>query len=136
MTRVHSLLVVTTFAVVGCATFRNDLRSPDPVTVQQVIDMSKAGVPAEEIVDEIQRSGTVYRLNASELANLRQQGVSDEVINEMQGTYLRSVAEGQAAEDWGMYSLGLDGFWYGGAPYGWGGWPGYYGGGGWVVRRR
>jgi len=129
-------LAATLVAVAGCSTLRSAFRGPDPVTVAEIVDMSRDGVPPEEIVDQIQRSGTVYRLNAAELADLRQQGVSDEVIDEMQNTYLRSVAENQAMDDWGMYSMGPDGFWYGGAPMGWGGWPGYYGGGGWVVERR
>jgi hypothetical protein len=127
------VLVVLLAALPGCTTLRNAFTSPPPVTVAEIVDMSKAGVPPSEIVAAIQDSGTVYRLSASELANLHAQGVSDQVIDEMQRTYLHSVAENQAMEDWGMYSMGPDGFWYGGAPYGWGGWPGYYGGPGWVA---
>ena len=130
------VLLLVLAALPGCATLRNAFQGPPPVTVAEIVDMSKAGVPPDEINAAIEHSGTVYRLSASQLADLRAQGVSDPVLNEMQRTYLQSVAENQAMDDWGMYSTGPDGFWYGGAPYGWGGWPGYYGGPGWVAYGR
>lgn len=134
MIRIRNLAGALTACVVltGCAA----LRGPDPVTVGEILDMTRAGVPAPEIVDDIQRSGTVYRLSASELADLRQQGVADPVIDEMQRSYLDAVAQDRAFEDWGPYSMGPDGFWYGGYPYGWGGWGPGWGGPGWVAPAR
>ncbi len=106
-------------ALAGCATMENALRGPDPLSVSEIVDMSRAGVPSTEICSEIQRTGTVYRLSASQLADLRQQGVSDDVINYMQKTYLEAVAADSAFAADGMWTMEDDGFWYGGSPYGW-----------------
>ena len=61
--------------------------------------MSKDKVPDEQIIKKIAESGTIYRLTASQLADLRQAGVSDQVINYMQMTYLDAVRREQARED-------------------------------------
>jgi hypothetical protein len=113
------LVVTLIVALAGCASLRNALRGPDPLSVSEIVDMSRAGVPSSEICAEIQRTGTVYRLSASQLADLRQQGVSDDVINYMQKTYLEAVAADSAFAADGMWTMEDDGFWYGGAPYGW-----------------
>jgi hypothetical protein len=91
---------------------------PEPVTVAQVVAMSRAGQPADAIVAKMRESGTVYRLSASQLAGLRDQGVPDTVIDYMQGTYLSAVRQRQELEGWDSWT-GVDGYWYGGAPYGW-----------------
>ena len=110
--------------VAGCASLPQAKR--EPVTVTQIIDMSKAGTPAPQIIEKIRDSGTVYRLKASEFADLRQQGVSAEVIDYMQDTYLHAVREDQRLEDWHSWTRGPDAFWYGGMPYGWGYPPSWY----------
>ena len=57
-----------------------------PVTVPQIVLMSKEGVPADEIIEKMRESGTVYILQASQLAQLKEQGVPDAVIDYMQQT--------------------------------------------------
>lgn len=98
----------------GCASL-NEPRPP-PVTVSEIREMAKAGVPARDIIQKIQASGTVYRMQASELAELRAQGVPDDVINYMQQTYLESVRRDQ-----GYYRPPYGPYGYGGFydPYGW-----------------
>jgi hypothetical protein len=81
--------------------------------------MAKEGIPAQDIVKMMRDSGAVYRLSASDLARLHEQGVADEVINYMQRTYLNAVRRDQRLRDWNYWSLGPDGYWYGGGPYGW-----------------
>lgn len=103
--------------VSGCATL--GISRPKPVSVAQIVEMSKAGVPAQEIIREMRNSRTVYRLKASQLARLKEQGVPDAVIDYMQQTYLDAVRSDQALEDWSLWIQEDDGFWYGGAPYGW-----------------
>ena len=102
----------------GCATLELEQSTP-PVTVSEVIHMSQQGVPAETILDKMRQSQTVYRLTASQLAQLRDQGVADQVIDYMQQTYLYAVRNDQSLEDWDNRTLGADGFWYGGPYYGW-----------------
>ncbi len=75
--------------------------------------MSAANVPADEIVKRMRESRAVYRLPASELAKLREQGVPDKVIDHMQRTYIE-------AERYDEYLRARD-------RYLWYGWPSYRG---------
>jgi hypothetical protein len=119
--------IVSLWVIMGCLLLLEScatmgITQPEPVTVPQIIQMSKAGVPAQEIVKKMRRSGTVYRLKASQLAQLKEEGVPDSVIDYMQETYLDAVRNDQALEDRNRWTMEDDGFWYGGSPYGW---PGY-----------
>ena len=100
----------------GCAML--GMQTAKPVTVPQVVQMSKAGFSADEIIRQMKASGTVYRLQASQLAKLKEDGVADAVINHMQQTYLDAVKRDASYEDWRHWSS-LDDYWYGGVPYGW-----------------
>lgn len=91
----------------------------EPVTVSQVIDMSKASMPSDEIIAKIRASGTIYRLDASQLADLRDQGVPNPVIDYMRQTYLNAIRRDQALEDQSRWTLEADQYGYGGLPYGW-----------------
>ncbi len=120
--RVHGLgrlgrvVVAATLVLGGCASLGGG--RPQPVTAGQVVAMSRAGEPVATIVERMRASGTVYRLSASQLASLHDQGVPDAVLDFMQGTYLTAVRQHQELEDWDQWT-GVDGYWYGGLPYGW-----------------
>lgn len=92
---------------------------PPPVTVSEIVAMSRAGEPDKAIIERIRDSGTVYRLSASQLADLRQRGVSNQVIDYMQQTYLRSVRDNQRLQDETNWTPFDDGYIYGGYPFGW-----------------
>jgi hypothetical protein len=111
-----SLILIVALALAGCAT----MTEGPPVTVPQIIQMSKAGTPADQIIAKIKKSGTAYRLKASQLADLKNKGVPDSVINYMQQTYLDAVRQQQAMADWGRWTQDDYGYWYGGCPYNWG----------------
>jgi hypothetical protein len=83
-----------------------------------VVAMSRAGQPADAILEKVRDSGTVYRLSASQLAKLHDDGVPDAVLDYMQETYLDSIRQRQELDDW-QYWTGVGGYWYGGVPYGW-----------------
>jgi hypothetical protein len=91
---------------------------PKPVTVAQIVDMSKSGVLPDQIISKIRASGTVYRLKASQLIELSQKGVSDAVIDYMQETYLDAIKRDAAYKSWRYWAMYGD-YWYGGAPFGW-----------------
>ena len=101
---------------IGCATLSGNPVGPppDPVSVKEIVEMTEAGLPSEIIINKIQQSHTVYRLQASQLVQLKEMGVSDEVINYMQQTYIDAVRQNQSYEDWSNFTLADDGFWYGG----------------------
>jgi hypothetical protein len=128
------LLLICMTLLGGCATLGVEQSTP-PVTVSEVIQMSKQGVPADTILDNMRESQTVYRPTASQLAQLRDQGVANQVIDYMQQTYLNAVRYDQSLENWDYWSLGTDGFWYGGPYYGWppNWWIRDYGYSGWQV---
>ncbi|MCK8604045.1 hypothetical protein [Desulfoferrobacter suflitae] len=113
------ILLLSTWAIVvgGCATVPEE--HPAPVSVAEILDMSKSGVPPDEIIQEIAESGTVYRFQASQLADLEKQGVAPSVIDYMQQTYLDSVASSPHLESFDYWTQEGDGYWYGGMPYGW-----------------
>ena len=81
--------------------------------------MSNEKIPVETMLAKMRESGTIYRLSASQLAHLHDEGVPDAVVDYMQETYLEAVRRHQALEDWAHWTLAVDGYWYGGRSYGW-----------------
>ena len=76
-------------ALAGCATFGEAL--PPAPSLAEIVESAKAGQPPQQIIERMQRSRAVYRLPASELAKLREQGVPDAVIDYMQRVHLDVV---------------------------------------------
>jgi len=100
-----ALLVLICVALLsGCSAF--GFKQPEPVTVGQVIQMNKDGMPADTIIKTMRDSDTVYRLTAAQLAQLHDMGVADPVLNYMQQTYIEAERRQQSADDWGR-----DGMW-------------------------
>ena len=104
-----------TVLAVGCATAPR----PAPLSQADIISMVKAEVTDEEIVRRIEESRTVFRLSSDDVVRLRNEGVSDRVVNHMMDTYTRYIAaaERRAAYydyDWHYRA----GFFYG-YPYRW-----------------
>jgi hypothetical protein len=92
------LLLISVTALSGCTTL--GFKQPDPVTIGQVIQMNKDGVPADSIIKTMRDSDTVYRLTAAQLAELHDMGLPDPVLNYMQQTYIDAERRQQSAEDW------------------------------------
>jgi hypothetical protein len=87
MYRSLKTLVAAAFllAVAGCATME---RLPPAPTLAEIVEASRAGQTPQQIIERMQKSRAVYRLPASELARLREQGVADQVIDYMQRVHL------------------------------------------------
>jgi hypothetical protein len=92
----------------GCAAL--GFKQPEPVTVGQVIQMSKEGVPAETIVEKMRDSETVYRLSAAQLAELHDVGIADPVLDYMQQTYIEAQRRDQSRDDWAEQDMWGFGF--------------------------
>lgn len=71
----------------GCA----GMHRPPPPSLEQVVEMSKAGTPPEEIIRVLQESRAVYPLTGSQIANLHEQGVPDSVLDYMQSVWMDRV---------------------------------------------
>jgi hypothetical protein len=120
--RLALVAVVTAglFGLTSCASYSTYRPAiPQPVTVEQIVKMSKEGMAPDEIVSRMRESRTVYRLSASQLAKLRDEGVPDKVIDYMQHTYLAAVRRSARFEEWRYWHHWGDGFWYGGEAFGW-----------------
>jgi hypothetical protein len=67
--------------------------------VPQILEMSQAKVSDGTIITYIQNGGTIYALNAEQIVYLKQQGVSDAVLNAMlnQRSQLAQSATTQSA---------------------------------------
>ncbi len=59
--------------------------NPNQMTMQQVIDLSKQGVNENVIIDKIKLTNSKFNLSADDITYLKGQGVSQSVINAMQG---------------------------------------------------
>jgi hypothetical protein len=92
------VLLICATLLGGCSAF--SFKQPDPVTIGQVIQMNKDGVPADSIIKTMRDSDTVYRLTAAQLAELHDMGLPDQVLNYMQQTYIDAERRQQSAEDW------------------------------------
>jgi hypothetical protein len=98
----------------GCATFGEPL--PPPPSLAEIVESAKAGQSPQQIIERMQRSHAVYRLPASELAKLREQGVPDAVIDYMQRVHLDVVRFEESVRARSFYGPGW-GPW--GPAYGW-----------------
>jgi hypothetical protein len=72
--------------LVGCAA-----RHPPRPTLDEIVQMSKDGRPAEEIVRELQQSHAVYPLTASQILSLHENGVDVSVLDYLQSEYAASI---------------------------------------------
>ena len=66
----------------GCASINDPERQP--ISLEQIVAMSKEGKDVAAIIREIRESKTTYDVMASQYAKLSRDGVPDEVIDFMQ----------------------------------------------------
>jgi hypothetical protein len=76
--------------IAGCKTLG---MRPEPFTTEQIVEMSRAKVPAEEIIRKIRESRTVYPLHAGDVKRLLDEGVDERVVDEMLQTRLREMRD-------------------------------------------
>jgi hypothetical protein len=82
-----ALLLLAPLVMAACAT----TQKREPVTLEQVIQMSKAGTPPADIINKLKESRTVFMLSGSQFAKLREDGVDDTVLDYLQNIYVASV---------------------------------------------
>lgn len=58
--------------------------NPNQMTIQQIVDFTKQGINEDVIIDKIRLSNSKFKLNAEDISYLKQQGVSQKVIDAMQ----------------------------------------------------
>ena len=102
------IILLSALLITACSSMQP---SSNPLTVPEIVRMSSDSVPADEIIRRITKSGTSYHLSATQLADLRTQGVPDPVIDYMQQTYLDAVRADQRLRDEQMW-FPCDGYRY------------------------
>lgn len=73
--------------VSGCA----GLERRPPPTLEEVVEMSRAGTAPEEIVRTLQETGAVYPLTGSQIARLHRDGVADPVLDYLQNAWTEAI---------------------------------------------
>jgi hypothetical protein len=89
------LMVLLPLLMTACKT----TPPPAPLSLAEIISMKKAGAWDDDIIRRIESSRTVYRLGADDVVRLRNEGVSDRVINYMLETYTRAAVAEQQRRD-------------------------------------
>ncbi len=101
----------------GCASLFEP--EPVPMTLEQVVALAKSGKDAQAIIQEIQKSQTMFDVTASQYAKLSRDGVHDAVLDFMQNGQLK-MAERQGRREalqdaWftsrGYWGWGYSGIW-------------------------
>ncbi len=90
-------LIISLMILCGCATYYYQY---PPVTIEEIIKLSKERMPAEQIIYKIKRSQTAYRLSADEIVEMKNAGVDSKVIDYMLRTYEDAVRREQELQDW------------------------------------
>lgn len=80
-------VLAATALVAGCASTPKRV----PLTLEQVISLSKQGVPPADIINQLKETRTVFELSGSQFAKLKEAGVDDSVLDYIQRTYVMSV---------------------------------------------
>ncbi len=92
----------------GCAT----LDSPPPLSGAEIVELARAGKTAPEIIAELQRTDTVLALAASDIVNLHEAGVPDEVLDYLQRVQIDALLWRERYNNmWFGYGGGAYGGW-------------------------
>jgi hypothetical protein len=89
------------------------------LTVQQIRSMVEQGRSFQEIMGEIQETGTVYNLTDDQSQRLRGSSFSATLLSFMQLTYTHAIEANPALKKSNDQWHQIDGYWYGGRPFGW-----------------
>jgi len=71
----------------ACASFNG----PKPLSGAEIVVLAKSGKTAPEIIEELQRTGTVLPLQASDILALHESGVPNEVLDYLQHAQIEEI---------------------------------------------
>lgn len=114
-----ALLLGASLALACGATTLRTTKPPEVVTIPKINFMLQQGETISIILSEIEQSGTVYRLTPQQSKDLRANGCPAALQSYIEMTYTNAVqrnpALGRSDAEWHE----IDGYWYGGTPFGW-----------------
>jgi hypothetical protein len=121
-----ALLLAAAFALslAGCGPAKRRPAPPSPagsrlLTVPAIERMVQMGTQPQVILGEMRKSGMVYNLTAQQVRDLRAVGMPASLIGQMQLTYKHALKKNPRLATTGRYWTQVDGYWYGGLPFGW-----------------
>lgn len=85
------LLLILLAGVSGCHRRQYVL---DPLETREIIALSRAGKSSDGIIQEIERSRTVYVMDSQDVLDLHRAGVDRKVIDHMMMTVERAAGRG------------------------------------------
>src|ERR1041385_2998147 len=97
VTAAEQSATVPTPAVTATASTHEAATVKLPYGVDDVLKLSRARISEDVTLNYIQNSGTIYSLSAQDLIYLKNEGVSDKVLNAMQDQRKRAVEPAFAA---------------------------------------
>lgn len=106
-------------AAAACSAGRGSRGPAGVVTVPELVAMARRGTTASAMYAEIERSGTVYRLTPEQSERMRTAGVPAALLGDLELNYEHAVRTNPALETSDTHWHEVDGYWYGGTPYGW-----------------
>ncbi len=91
--RLDSALAAMALAVTGCAAPTQYPSTPafNRYTLEEVVQWSKAGEPAQRIIDRLEAARGFYPLRAGDIIRLHEAGVSTPVLDYLLDTYVRRI---------------------------------------------
>ena len=94
------LFIIILGCVAGCTTYRGVLVAlPPAMTKNDIIDLSKAGVTDEIIIGKINSTYTVFYLSVEDILKLKNEGVSNKVIEYMRETEMHAREKASVAAE-------------------------------------
>jgi hypothetical protein len=86
-------------ALAGCAA----MDRPEALSGAQIVALAREGKTAPEIIAELQRTGTVLALQASDFVRLHEAGVPEEVLDYLQNVQIEEMLWRERSSYWGTY---------------------------------
>jgi hypothetical protein len=121
----YAAVLIVALGLGGCMSPRyaqrpadRDTLEPPPMTVKDVVDLSKASLSDSIIIGQIEATHSAFSLKTDDIISLKNAGVSENVITEM----IRSNAAPQAggeSQPYPAYSWYPEVYYSAWGPYGW-----------------
>lgn len=122
--RAAAALLLGASLTLGCArpdaaTAPRATKAPEVLTVPKINRMLEMGESISIILGEIEQSGTVYRLTTRQSQDLRANGCPASLQSYIEMTYTSAIQRNPALAHSDAQWHEIDGYWYGGTPFGW-----------------
>jgi len=120
--RRHPVVLLAALLATACARQTATPRAaaqPEVLTVPKLSRMAEMGEQPAIMMGEIQRTGTVYRLTSDQEKDLQASGFPPGIVSFMNLTYEHAIQKNPDLAKSDAQWHQIDGYWYGGTPFGW-----------------